>query len=134
MEGRSVLIAIALFCLILFGLIYFALTNVMKPDSKVADLDKAAKEDQAWETVPALSKAREAYEDNAIAAGRAAVYAQRIHHATSGHYAKNLEELKEIDRSFLSDPGVIFVFGEVTDEDFEFTTSHQKGRRTYVWK
>jgi hypothetical protein len=83
--------------------------------------------------VPMVEMVDETYNAAAEAAGRAAVAAQRIKFAMDNEYARNVAELRAIDKSVGTDPGIIFIFGEPGDKGYSFTTSHVKGNRTYVF-
>lgn len=122
MESKIIIAVVLSFITIIGGIFFYVRQTNESADGQVAE-----------SRVPALKKIHEARDDNAVAAGRAGVYAQRLYQITNGRYAVNLSELRSIDKGITSDPEVEFVFGEINEQGFTFTTYHSKGDRSFIF-
>jgi hypothetical protein len=120
MPWKTIIAVGLFFAVLILGLIWYVKGENENPDPEFQG--------------PAMKHIRRAYDDSALAAGRAGVYAQRLAKSFDNKFATSLAELRAIDKNVDTDPDVIFVFGNVDERGFTFTTSHKKGTKSFVFK
>jgi prepilin-type N-terminal cleavage/methylation domain-containing protein len=78
-----------------------------------------------------------AHDASATSAGRVAKLAEELyyqeHHNDGFTYTSHLAHLTQIDRNLDDDAGVTFVWSYAGVSNFTFTTSHQRGTRTFIY-
>ena len=80
---------------------------------------------------------QKAYDASSLTSGRSAKLSEEIYHQEHEdddfHYTSVLAHLLVHDQNLTDDPGVTFIWSYAGSTNFTYTTSHNKGSKTFIF-
>ena len=73
------------------------------------------------------------YNSSALSAGRSTKLAEGIYYQEHESYTSAVADLLVHDRNLTDDRGVTFIWSYVGQSNFTFTTTHMRGKKTFVY-